>query len=1109
MLEISNSRILIDDISCIFTDSYPNRTQINAPVVRFSFYLSPKQGVTDFSGIVNIRNIKYAFASRSSNSTSEYIMPENWYDLCSNSDDVNRMIGNSTISITWSGRNDRKYLYASINTSDTSTPTRTQNHITFKLKNLDAFKDIDNDTQLCVRMEFEEGGGLSQYPYSGMCTVADSNSNSEILFRTTDGNGANIPIKTTNPYAGNLKENKDYINSPSFNVKVINYSYDAEFFAYRVNDGAISEWAEIEFIDGSNYIELPINLGADAVDGNYRVKIYVRDRYFNYTSDDNNCVIFDTVKVSLNPYDCKFEIYGQGGNSRYAGINIQEDGSFVPNREVSLVFFGNSLLPLNCRIYSNDKEVVIPKITSTVSGDNLEINVGNINELAANSEHLDISDSNCDTGTFLYKNTYGEDKDRKINEIKCVLVGSDYNMSSDRSVTIVFTDIAGNETTITKDIKLNNRIFKCNKKNLRNETSDYAHVLMKENSYGTYDTVSRAAVGKEDDFKRMWEDIYFPEKQGPKMNGNEIDMDWARVAYKQYVDSGNKFAYNSSDDYGLFMMELDSDNVYQPVYDEEKRVTSIWNTSKTYSPYVSRNKSDMWFRVIDNYGQGDITLEFERFDMSSNPGDMANATSGGYKGDVVMIYNAENKDCLTEVKNPDGTTSYPTDGVNTVLMELLAVYSGTPGSVYDWLSGSSIKSNDTTGAFEATFPCTRICVIVCTDSSKEKSGFKIKAGKKIGLTYSNYDVDEINGEVWYHGESDNWGSTDKKIRMFYDYYDSSVSFNYDKGFVIMNTSDLPSNSVVTCDYSYYKNKSDYNEEDNVWLRGDAGTSDGNFTENYRLYIASDDDLYEYLQPTVYVTPIGERINKDGVIYSPIGTKFGKFTDSYWSIDKDRGLIQINRYNDNNPDYYVPFNDNGYPMRITMDYTHHTFYRLSNDGYGNVRFEDKVIVADSTPVYPDATWADIRIVNEGSAILESGKLIFKCRGEADGDSDDVKKPLDVNRPWDIQEGKKDVTWDRCRIYLSHTFDENYFQFTPSISDLRRTYNAAGGNNASLTVSSSEPYLAPKESLYGRIVWNLAGDTGSKLNNAKYPTDGLTLGRKSWSAEISGRYYVVED
>lgn len=1104
MPEISNSnenRILISNIETTFTYTNPNGQIMYMPVVRMKFDLAPAFGVIDFSGVVNIKEMSYSLVSTLGSEPGE----NDWTSFTRN--EIDSMVLNRNLSICWENGVDRNYLKAKQNTSDTSAPSSTTNYITFKLKNFSQFQNIE-DVQLYIKMKFEEGGDIESYSHSGEDSIADVEGNKEIIFKTTD-NGNDIAIKTSNPYIGNLAEPKQYVNSAGFSVKVSGYTGDAEYFAYRINGGNLSQWNKIQFVSGNNFIELPINLGTEADDGPYSVTIYARDRYYNYSEESSDILSFNTIKVSTPPYDCEISIYGQEGNSRYAGIKINKDGSFIPDREVSVVFFGNSMLPLSCRIYSNDREIAIPSVTTSVVNGELTASVGTISSSIRQAEELDLSDTHCDTGTFLYKDSYGEDKNRPINELKCVLVGPNYNVSSDRSLTAVFTDIAGNETVITKTIKLNNRIFRCAKKNLREESADYSHVVMRENSYGTFDTIAKAAVGTEDDFKRMWNDIYFPETHAPKMNGSDIDLDWAREAYDQYVKAGNKFSYNGDTEFGIFNMSEDSEGKYQPVYDSEKRVTTIWNNSKTYSPYISRNRADMWFKVIDNYGQGDITLEFEHFDMMSTPGDMANATAGGYKGDVVMIYNAENENCLTEVKNSDGTITYPTSGVNTVLMELLAVYSGTPGNVYDFLSGSSVKSNDTTGAFEVTFQCQRICIIVCTDSSKEKSGFKIKAGKKIGLVYSNYDIDETNGELWYHGESDNWGSTDKKIRMFYDYYDSSVAFDYDRGFVVMNVNDMPSNSTITCDYSYYKNKLNYNEEDNSWLKGDENGGNNSSVENYRLYLASDDDFYEYLSPTVYVTPRFSDIDKSGVIYTVNGDTSGKFLDSYWVVDKDRGVLQINRYNDSNPHYYVPFNDDGYPMRITMDYTHHTFHRLSNDGYGNVKFEDKVIVADSTPVYPDATWADIRIVNEGDAILESGRLVFKCRGEVEGDSEEVKKPLDVNRPWDIQEGKKAVTWDRCRVYLSSTYNENYFQFTPSISNLRRTYNAAGGNNASLVVSSSEPYLAPQSALYGRIVWNLAGDTGNNLNNVQYPTDGLTIGRKSWSAEISGKYYVVED
>lgn len=1141
--EISNSssRIIVSNYSSGIFSTYPGGGSPKTPLVRFTFSFTPKVGVTNNSfHYLQIKTFKYCLVPLGPDGYGDVPNSDSWTSL--SKEQIMYLIvpqktGDTPIlAITWGDinsirDNNRRYLRCQQNPSETASAQPTVNYLSLNVKKMDEFLGI-KDSQLHVKMSFEEISisGNDMTPIYSEDTVFNGDGDSEIYLKTMHGE-KDIGLRTENPSVGALVDSKEYVNSSSFSVDITGYSGYAALYSYKINDKPLSDWYDIQStknnMENSNSASMSkanliINLGAEAPDGKYKIIIFVRDEWWNITPIDD-AIHFEIIKASEAPFECELNVYGQNGNSRYAGIEISPSGEFFPNRMVNVVFFGNSELPLKCRIYSANHDVLIPKITSEVvtnsSGQNatdeLIITQEPINEYLKSLESLQVSNSSsgsiylsdCDSTEFLYKNDFGQSKSRKINTIECYLVGSDYNTSSDRSITIEFIDYAGNMWSDTKTIKLNNRIFTCKSRNLREQSSDYSHIVEKENTYGAYDTIPETASGGDDAYKRTWDDIYFPDKQAPKMKGKDIDIDWCRSAYKQYVNAGNKFSYIDSDSYGIIEMEEDSEKEYQPVLDENGRTTSIWNTNKKYSPYVSRNASDIWFRVIDNTGYGDIKLEFERFDMMSTPGDMVNPTAGGYKGDVVMIYNADDPRCLAAEQNADGTISYPVEKMNTLYMNLLAVYSGKPGSIYDWFSGESVISNETTGAFDATFNCSRICIIVCTDSSREASGFKIKAGQKIGLTYSNYDIDEKNGELWYHGESDNWGSTDKKIRMYYDYYDSNVSFDYDRGFVIINSNDLPDDAAVTCDYSYYKHISDYDEEEKLWLNG--GSEENDSIEHSRLYVSSEDDFYDYMIPSIYVTPYLENIKKDGSLYTPENKVAGKFTDSFWSIDKDRGVVEINKHSDENPSGNVPFNSNGYPMRMTMDYTHHTFYRLSNDGYGNVHFEDKVIVADSTPVYPDATWADIRIINEGDAILENGKLVFKCRGETEGDTEEVKKPLDVNRPWDVQEGKKAVTWDRCRVYLSYTYDDSYFQFTPTISDLRRTYNKAGGNEAMLKKSDSEKYLAPKEALFGRIVWNLAGDTGSQLDNPQYPSDGLVVGRKSWSAEVSGKFYVIEE
>lgn len=914
--------------------------------------------------------------------------------------------------------------------------------------------------------------------------VLDSSENSIIVT-------SNLAVKTTNPsFLHDFYSVPEYINQNSFYV-LFNEdsnsnsdepsdtaSSDSLFFRYTTKSPSSSsyewsQWEQTTIDEDSGKRKLVINLKDTDEQGEYVVKIIARDAYYNCgsTTDiaaDSYGKSFLVNKYTVAPSDCEFNIYGQDRNSRYVGIKINSDGSFTPDRNVTIVFFGNSELPLTCKIDSVNDDFLIPDLSTDINNENPTVHVAE----------------------FQYKSTYIQDREREISQVNGIVEGADSNTSSIKSLRVTFTDVAGNSTVLSKSIILNNRIFLTEKKNLRETSSDYFPILMRENSNGTYDTISQVASDSGGDFKRAWESIYFPETHSPKMSNGVIDLAWARTAYAQYVAAGNTHTYTGSDLYDIINMTKDAQNIYQPDYDSEGREITKWNSYKTYGQFVSRNRADLWFKVIDNTEYGDITLNFERFDMSSTPGPMKNPSSGGYKGDVVMIYDAEDSACLNPRLNSDGTISYLVDEINTVLMTLLAVYTGSPGNVYDWLSGQSMNSDQSTGAFSETFQCSRICIIVCTDSTSQRSGFKIKAGEKIGITYSNYDIDEINGEVWYHGKTElvPWGSTSSKIRMFYDYYDAYVYFNYDLGRIIINSTDIPENSTVTADYSYYKHINDYNEND---------YEDSNSIS--RMYICSEDDFYDYLTVSAYVTPIGKTINKSGTLYNINSS--GKFADSFWTVDKDRGLIEINRIED------VPFNQdengNSYPMRITMDYVHHTFYRLTNDGYGNVNFEDRVIVADQTPIYNDVTWADIRIVNEGDAILESGILKFKCRGESTDGSDIPNKVLDVNRPWDVQEGIKEETFDKCRVYLSQTWNENYFQFSPTTTKLKETYTLATNNNtgAGLYVSLEAKTFSPRESLYGRIIWNLYGDNS-------YPQSGLTFGKKSWSCEVSGKYYILE-
>lgn len=874
-------------------------------------------------------------------------------------------------------------------------------------------------------------------------------------------------IKTTNPLLHSIEETPEHVNSSAISVtipEVDGKTWDAQYYQYRVNgsDWSFSSWGQI--VENTMAIQLGI-AGGTLLDGEYVVDIRVRDEFYNMVDSESEDNIRFSVKLQTTyPYDCILSMYGQSGNDRYAGIRIQPDGSFVPDRKVSVMFFANSNLKLKCRIFSDEDDVLIPEINSSVVDDVLEISV---------DENTLVND----TGFFDYKIVSESNKERVLSSITCVLFGEDFNESSLRTVHIQFKDEAGNVSQETAQIVLNNRIFKCQKKNLQIQSSEYSHVVMKENSYGVYDIVNENISDEDSRYIRKWEDIYFPQSHNPKITNGEIDLEWARRARTGNVSDNEAAEYDAVE-----MTQVN--NLWQINYDSDGRAKTVWNSNKLYPNLVSSNSSNINFWIIDNTGYGDIELEFEHFHMDISPTGPPYNNVSPYRGDCVVIYNADDPRCLESVENADGTVSYPVDGLNTAYMEIMAVYTGSGRQIVDYFTGESPQVKNDNGAFNVSFPfINRICIIVYTDFQKQKSGFKIKGGPKHGLIFRNWDVDETNGELWFH-EEPNGLSTERNVRMIYNYYDSDVRYDLDRGRIIINTSDLGENAVVTADYSYYKKPEDRDEQDLT-----------------RLFVSTDDDYYDYLTPSIYVTPRGMSINKGGVPWIPGDETSGKFVDSYWKLDPDRGVVEIASGGDLGEYAYVPKD-----MRITIDYIHHTFYRLSNDGYGTVLFENKTIVADSTPVYPDATWADILIVNEGDAILEAGRLKFTARGETENEqSGQVTKVLDVNRPWDVQEGKKAVTYGKTRVYLSQYYDENYFQFSPTVTNLRTTYTASANNDSGAEIyvnSSTEPYLSPRKYIFGRIVWNLFGGNS-------YPTDGLTVGRKVWSAEISGKFYQIEE
>jgi hypothetical protein len=205
---------------------------------------------------------------------------------------------------------------------------------------------------------------------------------------------------------------------------------------------------------------------------------------------------------------------------------------------------------------------------------------------------------------------------------------------------------------------------------------------------------------------------------------------------------------------------------------------------------------------------------------------------------------------------------------------------------------------------------------------------------------------------------------------------------------------------------------------------------------------------------------------------------GKLSNGYM-IDKDTGVLTF-------------LNNNSFPIpkgRIFANYMHHSFYRLTSDGYGDLYFYGSGILvpAMSTTSYSDWTYVDLKIVNEGTNTLQDGTLQFLSRGYITKGTV-VDTVLGNNRPWDIQKGSVAETVQRTGA----SWSTDYSSLT--LANRANAYNAT--KNQTCVFST----LAPKAHIYVRVFWCIANnDQGTTWIDC-------TKGTKVFSAELSGRYYI---
>jgi hypothetical protein len=218
------------------------------------------------------------------------------------------------------------------------------------------------------------------------------------------------------------------------------------------------------------------------------------------------------------------------------------------------------------------------------------------------------------------------------------------------------------------------------------------------------------------------------------------------------------------------------------------------------------------------------------------------------------------------------------------------------------------------------------------------------------------------------------------------------------------------------------------------------------------FALTEDDIVDYSEPIFSIVPTGisSELNRFYSYKNTESLSSGRVSSGYL-LNKDVGILEF-------------VNSNTYPLpkgRIFGNYMHHTFYRLTSDGYGDLFFYGNGVLIPAKD-YADFAYVDLKITNEGSGTLQSGTLQFLARGYITKGTV-VDTVLDKNRPWDVQQGTTAETVQRTGAYYSTDYHS-----LPNPKERVNAYNATQSQTCSFGT------LAPKQSVYLRVFWCIANN-----------------------------------
>lgn len=770
-------------------------------------------------------------------------------------------------------------------------------------------------------------------------------------------------------------------------------------------------------------------------DGDYSLAVVVQDQYWNTAS-----IIQESVTLLRNieeNLDAAIRIIGSVGNSDYTGIAIAPDGTFAVDRSATVRLTAPTGGSISYQVVSSSY------CESTYAADGIDREVGDwVTLTAATAEPVIQLTSQPASSTEHDPAT------------------DNFDVSSQVPVTVRFRDAAGSTIDRTAYIVLNTRLYQTAHRPLRPRSGEYQPLVLEVDSSGDVHHLPETTLLSHDPI-RAWGDIFYPTTHGyPVDVDGKLDVDAALAiteptpAYDPVVNESGQIAY-----------------------DEQGRpVTVAWTRdgTKNYGSMLSSTVDRMIYWVIDNVGWGDIELEFEHFDVDANIYGPPYNPLAAYDCDALVIYDASADGALSLDTEGNWTLTESPTSSTSKLVEL-AAYTGRGGHVIDLTSGSRVNAGQHGQFVSPTFHNTsRLVMMMSSDAHQTASGFKLKAGPSHDNLWRNWDLDAANGWLWVHqwvGIGDvNGLAGEQTKRMVYDWLDGDVDIDVETGTVTFAS---PPGGVVTADYSYY----------------------ADVPVDQSLYIASDDDFVDYQDAPVYLAADGEgglTAETRALVYGHGGAAAGRLTGGC-SWDKDRGVLEIT-------DSTIDVSD----VRLFADHHHHTYKRLSNDGRGDLTFADPVLVADETPIYPEYSFADVKFVNEGDALLEDwrvqvtmrgydtdGKTSSDYRGEEAGGGWAVDQVLDLDRPWDVQKGTPDETFERMRMVLAEDF---VWETTLTAGEAQTLYGQ-GSNDA-----IAQDDLGPRGTQYGRLIWHL-GNGGTNWPNE------TSAGEKRCGLEIDGKYYIL--